>query len=722
MQKMTSIYNSLRHPYQEYSPEKAFADRKDKYTGSLFQELYKKIINYSTTTEWEFFKHSIVSTQWCCLVRERICELINSKNLFLDTAVGTRNESNALAFIDSYKNTLKTLRFPSTFSQETFFKMIHSLPNLTSLSLVNSWIPKDLLQKIFPLKNLSALSIDSLNLGDDEFTAIIYFTKLTELSICFSKITNKTLLQIPIITSLLKLTLRACENITDKGLKHLRSLNLKKLNLSECSNITGKPLGQMQTLSSLNLAYTGVGSSDDDDFDWIEHLINLSSLNLQECFITGKKIKHLRLLTNLSKLTTNDNIGDNISKLTSLINLTKLNIHSDITSLSFPYIGRFTKLSFLAISSAFLNKNLYHLKSLTKLKHLSLQNTDFDECIYALHPLTKLTKLELSGNITIAEREFGHFQNLFELKVNYSNNLCRGVACLTSLRALSIFQTSDEITVNDLDFLARLTNLSSLSIPNHKSLYNKLKILTSLKNLSTLFLGCHSQISPLILSEITSKPEVDLALVTHYCERMTLVFSDSVLNFLSSLKTERTIRLLELISFKYTQSILSYRKQMLKEKVFPKPLLEAIVTRLFKNNDVFLANTFNLILSSQLSSPNIHYFQEFLINCKAALIQCAGKEVDETPTEGRLKRKAIENSSDRPLKKARTIENEENCTIALHEDRKEVMQEVPLDEDYSEEKTRWTLICQFLKENRIAILNENIFLFDINSIKLLRNA
>jgi internalin A len=300
------------------------------------------------------------------------------------------------------------------------------------------------------------------------------------------------------------------------GLEYCGALRWLDLQENWLSNIN--PLSELLNLTHLDLFNTTVEPL---DISALSGLINLTYLNLGYNDIPN--ISALSRLINLTYLDLNLGyiIGD-ISTLANLTKLTYLNLSNDwLNNYDLPVISTLTQLTELHLGGNEIS-SLKALSSLINLTILDMRGTYIGEGSFdGLEALTNLTSLNLQ-NVYLTEEVMAEFPSLPKLTdLNLSETYIRNISALAGLPNLTNLNLSD-CDVRDVSPLAGLTNLTTLYLYNNIvnpfafatfNDFNKLTYLdldtngiqdisglAGLKNLTTLILTYNgvNDISPLV--------------------------------------------------------------------------------------------------------------------------------------------------------------------------------------------------------------------------------
>ena len=217
---------------------------------------------------------------------------------------------------------------------------------------------------------------------------------------------------------------------------HLRVAIAIKLGVASGAPIT---VSDMATLTELEVPHTNI-----TDLTGLEAAINLTSLNLGDKTISG--------------FAENNNAVSNLSPLSGLTNLTRLDLEMNAIS-NISALTNLTNLTYLDLSSNSIS-DISPLKNLKKLEYLDLWGNSISD-ISVLARLTNLTQLYIGANAISNISPLASLTNLTQLNIG-SNAISNIFALqnLTNLWELGISYNS----ISDISVLAGLTNLSYLTM------------------------------------------------------------------------------------------------------------------------------------------------------------------------------------------------------------------------------------------------------------------
>ena len=326
--------------------------------------------------------------------------------------------------------------------------------------------------KRLELKQVEGSSIDPPKLGD--FSGL---TSLTHLFLEYNNISD--LSPLSGLTNLKYLTLLRNE-VSDisalSGLTKLEGLTLRANNISDISPLSG--LTKLRWLS--------LGDNNISDISALSGLTSLTSLLLADYYDVyidennENNISDISVLSGLTSLTylSLENFPGNLSPLSSLTNLTRLELHGNNISNLSP-LSSLTNLTRLELHGNNIS-DISVLSGLTSLTHLFLTNNPFSD-ISSLSSLTNLEYLVLTyNNISDISPLSSLTTNLRTYLVLRHNNIS-DISPLSSLTNLEFLVLMDN-PVSDISPLSSLTtNLKYLNLRN-----NNISDVSSLSSLTSL--------------------------------------------------------------------------------------------------------------------------------------------------------------------------------------------------------------------------------------------
>lgn len=236
------------------------------------------------------------------------------------------------------------------------------------------------------------------------------------------------------------------EATTLEDLKHFPAL--KELDVQGCNIEDYAPLSYVPTLEILNMTGNLVSS---ETLEHIGQLVNLRELYLSGCGISG--INSLSGLTALETLDLSDNSVRDISALTPMKELIKLNLRSNAISSLDPLSGLTTlqefDISYNSISSLAPLQQSMHMQILHAAQNNLLS-------VGALGHMVDLSILVVSGNELEDISALMNCTRMTELRVD--NNLLTSVDCIAKMPLLTYLDCSyNQITaIPDLDPMCHL--------------------------------------------------------------------------------------------------------------------------------------------------------------------------------------------------------------------------------------------------------------------------
>ena len=258
------------------------------------------------------------------------------------------------------------------------------------------------------------------------------------------------------------------ETTTLKDLKYFPAL--KELNVQGCSIEDYSPLTYVTTLEILHMSGNLVSS---ETLEHIGQLVRLKELYLSGCGISG--ISALESLTALEALDLSDNSIHDISALTPMKALVKLNLRSNaITALD--ALSSITTLQEFDIAY----NSVSTLSPLQQSMHMQVLRAEHNNLlsIGALGHMVDLKTLVVSGNELEDISALNNCANMNELRVD--NNLLTSIDCIGKMPQLTYLDCSyNQITaIPELDPMCHLQQFYAS--------YNQLTAVASLAGLTEL--------------------------------------------------------------------------------------------------------------------------------------------------------------------------------------------------------------------------------------------
>jgi len=182
----------------------------------------------------------------------------------------------------------------------------------------------------------------------------------------------------------------------------------------------------------------------------------------------------------------NDSLGQKLYKnigftLNKILRTSELDISNNSNIITLEPLSKLTDLHTLNISTTQIN-DLYPIRNLVNLQDLNISNTpvnNLDALIYSM----SLQKLDIS-NTQVYSLE--SISNLANLKIiNISNTHIDNISPLANIKELSNLDMQNNHTLNDIEAIQNLKELSSLNISNCP--ITDINSLSGLDNLSILF-------------------------------------------------------------------------------------------------------------------------------------------------------------------------------------------------------------------------------------------
>ncbi len=223
---------------------------------------------------------------------------------------------------------------------------------------------------------------------------------------------------------------------------------LKDLDIRGCSIEDYSPLTYTTGLEILNLSGNLVSS---ETLEYIGQLVTLKELHLSGCGISG--ISPLQELTQLEVLDLSENSIQDISALTPMKNLIRLNLRSNAVS-SLDALSGLTTLQDFNISF----NSISTLAPLQQSMHMQVLHAERNKLLSvgALGHMADLSVLVVSGNQLEDISALGNCIRLTELRVD--NNLLTSIDCIAKMPNLTYLDCSynQVLSIPELDPLSRL--------------------------------------------------------------------------------------------------------------------------------------------------------------------------------------------------------------------------------------------------------------------------
>eukprot|EP01027_Heterolobosea_sp_BB2_P017071 GEZU01024213.1.p1 GENE.GEZU01024213.1~~GEZU01024213.1.p1 ORF type:complete len:553 (+),score=131.78 GEZU01024213.1:117-1661(+) len=159
------------------------------------------------------------------------------------------------------------------------------------------------LKHITMLTKLSMIDISSIN--DTDLSYLSYLPNLTEIDFAGSdRFTDAGLAHLRSLTKLQEIDIHNCDQLNDDMLANFSTLTeLTCLNIGDCYNITSAGLAHLQNLTKMEtLIMYNCCRIDDNAFVHLSKMTALSKIDARGTKITYEGLKHLKPLTQLSKL------------------------------------------------------------------------------------------------------------------------------------------------------------------------------------------------------------------------------------------------------------------------------------------------------------------------------------------------------------------------------------------------------------------------------------
>jgi len=324
---------------------------------------------------------------------------------------------------------------------------------------------------------------------------------LKHLILSGSNANDTHLAEIAAVQSLTKLDITDCQDVTDKGFQCIAKLqNLQKLIATNCNRLTTRGMSYLSSLKQLNCLDIGwCHQIDANALSLIAHLpieelymshaevdtaslvvINqlscLKKLDIQSnCFKTFPDDGLLCLsslsssLVYLNMANCPDLINKGLPNIQSLAELQILNIRqcTNVTAESLESIAHLELIELNLNSCDVTDLHLAAIRSMESLRKLDISwsNKITPDGLAHLSPLTRLQWLNITGcAVTTGGMKAISHLPLQELFCNCDDECLKNIGDVTSLRQLSIQESSTFVTNQGLSYLASLTKLRYLNI------------------------------------------------------------------------------------------------------------------------------------------------------------------------------------------------------------------------------------------------------------------
>jgi Leucine-rich repeat (LRR) protein len=168
---------------------------------------------------------------------------------------------------------------------------LENLPELRELQIIYSGITDDGLKGIRGLKQLETLQLVSDTTTDAVFKHIKELTKLKTLD---ADISDEGILQIKTLTNLESLTIDGINNVTDKGIEHLKDLQKLKYLYVSSKSLTNAGIKYFQDMKQLRYLDISYSKLDDSSIDDLRKLTQLETLCIIHSKISKEGMETLR--------------------------------------------------------------------------------------------------------------------------------------------------------------------------------------------------------------------------------------------------------------------------------------------------------------------------------------------------------------------------------------------------------------------------------------------
>ncbi|MCX7424590.1 MAG: hypothetical protein NTW96_03015 [Planctomycetia bacterium] len=256
---------------------------------------------------------------------------------------------------------------------EEELKWLSALPKLRSLDLDQCGrLPAGFWKSVPNLTSFNVYGDSDNLLSDTDLEGIGALRRLEHLAIIGSSISDSSLAEIARLKTLEYLCVMSQEG-TDEGIAQLGQLpRLRTLRLSG-TQVKGPGLANLESLEDLNLDGTAI---DDAGMAYLRPLRQLSRLDLSHTAVTGRGLRELRHLPNLSILRLSGPAITDLAmcELEGLSNLDRLELGSvKVSGQGIAELGRLPKLSHLRLFNEDINdEDLRQFEKLKSVQSLEL--------------------------------------------------------------------------------------------------------------------------------------------------------------------------------------------------------------------------------------------------------------------------------------------------------------------------------------------------------------
>lgn len=316
---------------------------------------------------------------------------------------------------------------------------------LTILSMESNYLPNSITE-ISTLINLKELNISNNKIKDEDMKIVSHLPRIIKLNISRCKLTDVSYDYLSNMVSLTSLDISFCK-VKDKDLYFIEKLvNLTELHLTANKISTIIPLTNLVKLEILQLGNCPklVSSS----LRKIGKLINLTQLDVNDCFIGPNALKYIGKLKHLTNLNVSDNQFSIASGIEYLVN---------------------SKLTGLSMANAMLTNK--HLKQIAQIKNLlfldigGLATQYSNRGLRYLTGLSKLSTLIVSENQYITSKGIGYLSELPNLK---QLNMFSTILSKDVLPILNTFPALKKINLSDCPILIEDIDIYAQNNPNRE--------------------------------------------------------------------------------------------------------------------------------------------------------------------------------------------------------------------------------------------------------------